>query len=130
MSRFDAVFEELRLLQSRLKTTVNRLWFIKISLDSAYRCGHTESDFLPRRLVSQRKEAQEEYKRLLQCLNRLISSQLDSAFVVLNSHEDEKTLKQIRSTIRYIQNAFAVELPLRRTLARLNTLLPRQEPAL
>lgn len=130
MSRFDAVFEELRLLQSRLKTTVNRLWFIKISLDAAYRCGHKETDFLPRRLFSQKREAQEEYKRLIQCLNHLISSRLDSAFVILSCHEDEKTLRQIRKTIRYIQNAFAVELPLRRTLARLNTLLPRQEPAL
>lgn len=122
-SHFDSIFEELSDLQSRLTLTVNRLWFIKSSLASATRRGHLETDFLPRRLISLEGEAQEIYQKLLHKL-RWITSHFDSALIAFNSVEDVKTVLKIRKTIRYIQNAFAGEIPLAYTLARLNRVLP------
>ena len=53
-----------------------------------------------------------------------LQSRLDSALIAFNSVEDVRTVLKIRKTIRYIQNAFAGEIPLAYTLARLNRVLP------
>ncbi len=124
MSRFDSVLNELRELQSRLKMTANRLWSIKLSLASASQEGHTEGDFLPRRLTLREKEEQSEFERLLNRLNRLISQHLDSSLIAFSSIEDVETVSRISKMIRYIHNSFAGELPLGQTWAKLNAALP------
>ncbi len=124
MSRFDPVFEELKQLQCHLSETVNRLWSIRSALSSSYRRGHTEKDFLPRRLVFLKREQQIRFEQLLYQLNHLISTELDSAFLTFSSSEDVEKVIHIRRTILYIRNAFANELPLIHTLDRLNSALP------
>ncbi|MDO8461458.1 MAG: hypothetical protein Q7S98_01215 [Deltaproteobacteria bacterium] len=124
MSSFSDVFAELRLLQSHLKSSGNRLWCLKETLAVAYRQGQKENDFLPRRLRVLKTEEQLKMERLLHQLNLLISTRLDSTFIALDSDDDIKALGGIRRTIRYIRNAFAEDLSLGITLTRLNRTLP------
>lgn len=124
MSRFTPVLNELRELQSRLKTTANRLWSIKLSLASASQEGQREGDFLRRRLGLREKQEQLEFEKLLNRLNRIVSQHLDSSLIAFSSIEDVETVAGISKTIRYIHNSFAGEFPLGQTWAKLNAALP------
>jgi Skp family chaperone for outer membrane proteins len=124
MGKFDTILFELKDLQSRLKTTANRLWSIKLSLASAVQGGKAEVDFLHRRLVRREREEQQEFEKLLNRLNRVISSHLDSSLIAFSSIDDVKTVANISKTIRYLHNSFAGELPLGHTWAKLNAALP------
>ncbi|MBI1909746.1 MAG: hypothetical protein HYS22_06215 [Deltaproteobacteria bacterium] len=124
MGTFEAVFAELRLLQSHLKAAGNRIWYLKEALALAHQQGQKETDFLPRRLIVLKREEQLKMERLLHQLNQLISTRLDSTFIALDPTDDLKTVNGIRQTIRYIRNAFAEDLSLDITLARLNSTLP------
>ncbi|MBI3541447.1 MAG: hypothetical protein HY073_04855 [Deltaproteobacteria bacterium] len=120
MSQFDSVFAELRRLQSRLKVSANRLWSLRSQISSAYFNEHQESDFLPRRLIQLKIQEQIKFDQCLSQLNFVISTRLDSAFIVFSSEEDVKTVAEIRRTIRYIRNAFAGELHLGGAFAQLS----------
>jgi hypothetical protein len=119
MGKFDLILLELRDLQGGLKTTANRLWTIKLSL-----AGAGDGDFLSRRLMKREKEEQQEFEKLLNRLNRVISSHLDSSLIAFSSIEDVETVANISKTIRYLHNSFAGELPLGQTWAKLNAALP------
>lgn len=123
-AKFNEVLDDLRDLESRLKAAANRLWAIKLSLASALEKGHAEADFLPRRLGNLEREEQQVFERLLNRLNRLISERLDSSLIAFSSMEDVATVASISRTIRSLHNAFAGELSLGPTWARLNAALP------
>ena len=125
MSHFQSVFSELRDLESRLKTTVNRLWSIRLALASAYRQGQHESDFLPRRMMSLKRTEQVRFERLLHRLNRILSTALDSTFVLFTSAEEAQAATHLRKTLRYIQNAFVGDPSIRCNLARVHHLLEK-----
>lgn len=119
MSRFDSIFAELQQLQTKLQETVDELWNVRSDLVAAYRQGHRERDFLPRRLMALRFDAQKRFDQLTNRLSLVVSTRLDSVFLALNSPNDVKTIQGIRKTIRYIRNAFAAELCLGAALAGL-----------
>ncbi|HEX5037878.1 MAG TPA: hypothetical protein VFX30_12030 [bacterium] len=123
MNKFDTILNELKDLQSRLKNTANRLWSIKLTLTGAPD-GQAEAEFLRRRLMKREKEEQQEFEKLLNRLNRCISSHLDSSLIAFSSIEDVQTVASISKTIRYLHNSFAGELPLGHTWAKLNAALP------
>lgn len=124
MRELERVSEELEALQSQLQGVANRLWKLKFSLNSAYHQGLSEGDFLPRRLLSLRQEAQERFEALLQRLKRLLASDLDRPVLLLDSDRDFETLRNIRRTIRYLKNAYCAEPPLLHALARISRALP------
>jgi len=124
MSRFDTVLDHLKSLQSHLKVTGNRLWTINLAISQCHKEGHEDRDFLPRRLIVRRHEEQIRFDHLLQELNLIISSHLDSALIVFSSEEDVDAAAGIRQTIRYIQNAFAGELSLHQSLTKISMALP------
>jgi len=124
MSHFDAVLDELKDLQSGLKSTANRLWTIKLSLAAAKRDGLSENEFLLRRLAKREREEQVDFERLLNRLNRVVSQNLDSSLIAFSSIDDVETVARISKMIRYLHNSFAGELPLGQTWAKLNAALP------
>ncbi len=124
MSRFQTVFKELDRLQDNLKNAANRLWKIRLSMASAYSEGLQDHDFLPRRLLEMRLETQKELDHHLNQLSRVLSSELDSTFIAFDALDDVQEVMRIRTMLRYIQNAFADELPLVSKLTRLNKTLP------
>ncbi len=124
MNKFDSILQELKDLQSRLKTTANRLWTIKFSLSAARNEGPEGGDFLRRRLHKREREEQQEFERLVNRLNRVVSSHLDSSLIAFSSIEDVQTVASISRTIRYMHNSFAGESLLGQTWAKLNAALP------
>jgi len=120
----EQVSSELIRLQSQLQGTANRLWKLKFSLNSAFHLGYSESDFLPRRLLSLRREEQDHYEDLLGRLKRLLSSYLGAPVLVFDAGEDLDALVHIHRTIRYLKNAYCSEPPLLHALARLSRALP------
>jgi Skp family chaperone for outer membrane proteins len=124
MNKFDTILNELKDLQSRLKNTANRLWSIKLTLTGASQESQSDAEFLRRRLMKREKEEQQEFEKLLNRLNRCISSHLDSSLIAFSSIEDVQTVASISRTIRYLHNSFAGELPLGHTWAKLNAALP------
>ena len=123
MSRFESILEELNLLESQFKGTVNRLWAVRSNLKIAHAAGHRENDFLPRRLQRVHLEEKRKLDLLIMRLNLVISTRLDSAFIAFSSVEDVRSMVAIRRSIRYIRNAFANELHLGYTLNRLDMAL-------
>ena len=101
-----------------MKETATRLWEIKFSLLAA------TGDFYPRRLQAIKAEKEIEFQRLLDRLHDLISLRLDRALFAFDSPKDVSTLAGINRTIRSLHNAFARELELGQTWARLNSVLP------
>lgn len=124
MSKFEPILNELKDLESRLKNTTNRLWSIKLSLASSRPTVTGQEEFMRRRLAKREKEEQQEFERLLNRLNRVISSHLDSSLIAFSSIQDVQTVASISKTIRYLHNSFAGELPLGQTWAKLNAALP------
>src|SRR5262245_15361762 len=120
MNRLEFALKELSLLESDLKKTVNQIWSLKLRLSSAYSFGHMESDFLPRRIQARIYEEQREFERLVVELRHVLSFHLGSAFIPLSSAKDLKTVRSLRTTIRYIKNAYTDEPHLLEALARLN----------
>jgi len=120
----EQVSSELTGLQSQLQGTANRLWNLKFSLNSAFHHGYSERDFLPRRLLSLRREEQEHFEDLLHRLKLLLSSCLGAPVLVFDSDEDLNTLMHMHRTIRYLKNAYCSEPPLLHALARLSRALP------
>lgn|SRR3989338_932415 len=123
-SRFDSIFKELRQLQTSLQKASDRLWVIRKSITSAYRQGHLETDFLPRRLITLKNDEEIRFAEFLDQLKKIITSRLGRTLILLSSSDDVKTVMAIRKTIRYIRNAFAGEFPLNFTLDRLHRRLP------
>jgi hypothetical protein len=124
MTKFDSILNELKNLQSRLKTTANRLWSIKFSLASVLHEDKEGGEFLRRRLQKREREEQAEFERLVNRLNRVVSSHLDSSLIAFSSIEDVQTVAHISRTIRYMHNSFAGEFLLGQTWAKLNAALP------
>lgn len=118
MSQFTSILKELNGLEGGLKEAATRLWEIKFSLIAA------TGDFYPRRLHDIKKEKELEFQKLLDRLHDLISLRLDRALFAFNSTKDVKALARINRTIRSLHNAFARELELGETWARLNSVLP------
>ena len=123
-TELEQVSEELNALQGLLQGTVNRLWSLKLSLNSAYHHGLDEKDFLPRRLHSLRHEEQRKLDTLLRRLNQVLSGYLGSPILVLDPGEDLDTLLNIHRTIRYLRNAYSSEAPLLQALAKISRALP------
>jgi hypothetical protein len=123
MSKFEPILSELKDLESRLKSTTNRLWSIRLSLSSATHENRRESEFVRRRLAKREREEQQEFEKLLNRLNRVVSSGLDGSLIAFSSIDDVKTVASISRTIRYLHNSFA-GLPLGQTWVRLNAALP------
>ncbi|MCC6272611.1 MAG: hypothetical protein IT572_04015 [Deltaproteobacteria bacterium] len=124
MRELERVSQELQALQSQLQGAANRLWKLKFSLNSAFHHGYSERDFLPRRLLTLRRQEQERFEALLQRLKRLLSSELGRPVLVLDSEHDLDTLRRIRRTICYLKNAYCAEPPLLHALARLSRAIP------
>lgn len=117
-SNFESILNELNGLEGGLKETATRLWEIKFSALAA------TGNFYPRRLHEIKKEKELEFQKLLDRLHDLISLRLDRALFAFNSTKDVKALARINRTIRSLHNAFARELELGETWARLNSVLP------
>jgi septal ring factor EnvC (AmiA/AmiB activator) len=126
MSYLDSLFNDLTHLQSQLQQAANSLWHIRLALTRAYRRGFSDKDFLPRRLSKRRGEIQEQFDILRLKLNQLISREFQSSLIGFDSIEDVETARRIRTKIRYLQNAFAADLPIvGQTLSRLDKALPQ-----
>jgi hypothetical protein len=123
MNELTFVFNELNALQSQLKRTVNRLWSIQLDLGMAYAQGQNETDFLPRRLNHLKNENTLKFEKLLRRFNHLITAHLGKNFLVFRSSDDTKLTAEIRTMLRYIQNAYVTELPILQNLARVNRVL-------
>jgi hypothetical protein len=123
MNRLESALKELSLLESDLKKTVNQIWSLKLRFSSACSHGQTESDFLPRRIQTRIREEQKVFDRLVEELRQVLTSHLGSAFIPLSSAKDLKTVRSLRTTIRYIKNAYTDEPHLLDALARLNRTL-------
>lgn len=120
----EQVSNELSRIQSQLQGAANRLWNLKFSLNSAFHLGYSEGDFLPRRLLSLRREEQKKFEDLLGRLKVLLASHLGAPALVYDANEDLKTLVHIQRTIRYLKNAYCSEPPLLHALAQLSQALP------
>ena len=124
MSKFDPILFELKDLQSRLKSTANRLWFIKLNMASAFQENGEEGEFLRRRLAKREREEQQEFEKLVNRLNRVVSLHLDGSLIAFSSLDDVETVANITKTIRYLHNSFAGDPTLGQTWAKLNAALP------
>lgn len=124
MSKFTPVYKEIKDLEGRLKKSANQLWDLQHQLTEAYDQGLAESDFLPRRLISLKRDEQLIFEKLLHKLNTLINHHLSKDFIVFSSVEDIQTMISIRRTMKYIKNAFSAEATLVETLEKLNKALP------
>jgi len=123
MRELERVSQELDQLQSQLQATVNRLWKLKFSLNSAFHLGNSEGDFLPRRILSLRSVEQGHFEQLLHRLRRLLDLNLSSPFHT--DHEGDRiALAQIHRTMRYLKNAYCSEPPVLHALARIGRALP------
>ena len=114
---------ELTGLRVALQTTVNRLWDLKLSLQSAYRKGHQDRDFLPRRLRIIDHAETSRLSGLLERLQALLSYSLELPSQ-LASGEERETLRSIHRTLRYLKNAYASETSLACSLTRFDRSLP------
>ncbi len=123
MNPFITASKKLTGLQSQLQKNANRIWWIQSSILQAYRRGHRENDFLPRRLHSIKNEEQVQFKKLIQQLHHLVTTYFDQDFIAFSSVQDVKTVMNIRKTIRYIKNAYTADPPVLNTLTKLNTFL-------
>lgn len=92
---------------------------------AAYRRGHCDGDFLPRRLKKLSQVEEGRFESLLQKVRLILDHQLDQQFFVLTSKRDLYTLLNIRKTVRYIRNAFSNATPVSQTLGKLNSALPQ-----
>ncbi|HKX13415.1 MAG TPA: hypothetical protein VJP40_09695 [bacterium] len=110
-------------LRQALQATVNRLWDLKLSLQSAYRKGHQDRDFLPRRFAVIDREETERLRHLLDRLQQLLSYSLDLPSH-LASGEEHETLQSIHRILRYLKNAYASETSLACSLTRFDRSLP------
>ena len=50
MTQPKSVLKKLKTLKNDLNISANRFWSLRLALSQAYRQGHEEKDFLPRRL--------------------------------------------------------------------------------
>ncbi|MDO8520073.1 MAG: hypothetical protein Q7T11_07930 [Deltaproteobacteria bacterium] len=121
-SNFESILGELHGLEAALKTTATRLWEIKFSLLTAGQ--DEENEFLVRRLTILKENKETEFQTLLDRLHQLISLRLDRALFIFDSTDDVANLARINRTLRSLNNAFARELELGQTWARLNSVLP------
>jgi hypothetical protein len=121
--RWSQLEAELTDLRQGLQSTVNRLWDLKLSLQSAYRKGHHDKDFLPRRLRAIDGEETQRLSSLLILLQELLSISRDLP-VYLASGEERETLQSIHRTLRYLKNAYASETSLACSLTRFDRSLP------
>lgn len=123
MSKFSDILQELLELQDRLKKVTNRLWSIRLCLSDVQDDDRMQ-EFLRRRLSMRQHEEQIKFERLLNQLNRLISLHLDSSLFAFSSIDDVNAMREISTMIRYLHNAFAGELSVGKTWAKLNAALP------
>jgi hypothetical protein len=121
--RWSELEVELTGLRQALQATVNRLWDLKLSLQSAYRKGHQDRDFLPRRLGDIDREETARLGFLLGRLQELLSYSRDLPSH-LASGEERETLQSIHRILRYLKNAYASETSLACSLTRFDRSLP------
>lgn len=121
--RWSELEVELTGLREALQATVNRLWDLKLSLQSSYRNGHQDRDFLPRRLRDLDEEATSRLRLLLDRLQELLSYSRDWP-VALASDDERETLQSIHRILRYLKNAYASETSLACSLTRFDRSLP------
>ncbi len=123
MRELERVSQELDLLQIALQATVNRLWKLKFSLNSAFHLGNSERDFLPRRILSLSRAEQRHFDELLHRLRSLLDSNLSNPLRATHAG-DQVALAQIHRTMRYLKNAYCSEPPVLHALARIGRALP------
>ncbi len=121
---FESILVELRQLQTELQGAADRLWSVRSELADAYRQGYREDDFLPRRLMTLRSDAENRFKETSRRLNLVVSTRLGRALIPFSSADDLKHVAEIHRTIRTLRNAFASELGLGGVLARLQQSIP------
>ncbi len=95
---YSAVLQELKDVQSNLRSRVQHLWMIHRNLWSALQDGCQEDDFWPRRLAGLKKESQQEFQRLLFRLTHLVSERLDSSYAIFSRQEEAKILQAVSHT--------------------------------
>ncbi|HKY63151.1 MAG TPA: hypothetical protein VJR29_07010 [bacterium] len=121
--RWSELEVELTGLRQAFQATVNRLWDLKLSLQSAYRNGHQDKDFLPRRLRVLDEEETTRLRLLLDRLQELLGYSRDLP-VALASDEEREALQSIHRILRYLKNAYASETSLACSLTRFDRSLP------
>lgn len=119
MSELETISQELHLLQKKMQQSVDQMGFTRQALNLAYRKGHQEGDFLPRRLVSLKNKMELQFDSLLRRFDEIIWNKLDVALLHSQSASDVETMLKIRKTIRYIRNAFAGDTELTPSLTHL-----------
>lgn len=124
MRELERVSQDLNRLQAQLQATVNRLWKLKFSLNSALYHGYSEQDFLPRRLTTLRREEQARLDLLLSRLRHLLAAKLSKPSYRYESETDRETLAEIHRTMRYLKNAYCADPTLLHALARIGNALP------
>ncbi|OGQ06989.1 MAG: hypothetical protein A3G32_07270 [Deltaproteobacteria bacterium RIFCSPLOWO2_12_FULL_40_28] len=124
MTQPKSVLKKLKTLKNDLNISANRFWSLRLALSQAYRQGHEEKDFLPRRLKKLSLNEKNTFDFLLNQLHEVLADQFENPFFVLSSDKDLKAWLKIRQTIRYIKNSFSNTYPITHTLVKLNKSLP------
>ena len=123
MGPFSGILQELQQLQERLKLAGESLWRTKFLLQRAYRAGHGEADFLPRRLTALQNETQSQFENLLAELRYITSKNLQPPLFVFNSSAEVELFIKIKQIISYLQNAY-MDQHLRKSVSHLYAILP------
>lgn len=123
MSQLKDLLDKLKKLKLELQHCVNHTRSLNKLLGQAYQTGHSACDFLPRRLHSLKEKEQLKFQTLINSLNSLVNLPNEGPFMVFSSTAEVNTALNIRRTVRYIQNAFAADLPVGPTIKKINRAL-------
>lgn len=123
MSQLKDLLDKLKKLKLELQHCVNHTRSFEKLLRQAYQTGHLTGDFLPRRLNALKSQEQLKFQTLINSLNSLVNLPNEGPFMVFSSTAEINTALSIRKTIRYIQNAFAADLPVGPTIEKINRAL-------
>lgn len=123
MSELQELLSKLKKVKSELQQCVNHTRSFNKLLSQAYQAGHLTGDFLPRRLNVLKTQEQLKFQTLINHLNRLVNLPNEGPFMVFSSTAEISTALSIRKTVRYIQNAFAADLPVGPTIEKINRAL-------
>lgn len=123
------LYHKLDFFQTRLSQSMKDIWRFKLSLNRAIEEeDYHEEDFFPRRLKSQLFKAQTHYEVLVEELDLILQSSLiNRPLIPIEDSIDLEIYKKIRIKVRYLQNAYASDLPsAKKTLSHLNRLLAKK----
>lgn len=122
------LYNKLDFFQTQLSQSMKEIWRLKLSLNQAYKEEHEENDFFPRRLKDQLQKVQTRYEVLVDELNSTLeSSSINRPLIPIESSHDLEFYRKIRTKVRYLQNAYASDLPsAKETLTHLNRILSKK----